>query len=272
MILGVDIGNYYTKSSKGVSFLSKVSKRGGILGSEAVTLNEKTMYLGEGDFDSEYRKAYKENLLYLLQGAIQKSTTDKHNKVVTGLPLGQYMQDSEYLINRIVQSGIVLDVEVVPEGVISVPVDFEGVICDIGGRTTDIALIIKEDDRRKIEQPYSLAKGMLNLENEFINCINSRYGLDLVQRDANRILSKGLFIYGEQKEFSMDVYKEFVESIVKIIQVDYSLKTNNLMLVGGGAETLFDPFKKRIPQTKLVQNSFFANALAYGEIGRGMWP
>ncbi|GEP65187.1 hypothetical protein CBE01nite_29550 [Clostridium beijerinckii] len=271
MILGVDIGNYYTKSSKGINFLSKVSNRCGLVENEAIILDGKTMYLGEGEFDSEYRKAYKENLLYLLQGAIQKSTIDKHNKVVTGLPLSQYKQDKDYLSNRIIQSGIVDDVEVVPEGVIVLPIDFEGIAIDIGGRTTDIALIIKEDNVRKIKQPFSLPKGMLNLENEFINCINNKYGLDLLQRDANRILTNGLFIYGEKKEFSIDMYKDFVGSIIKIIQVDYSLKTNNLMLIGGGAEILFNPFKKRIPQAQLIENSFFANALAYEQVGRGIW-
>lgn len=271
MILGVDIGNYYTKSSNRVSFLSKVSKKSGILENEAISLGNEVRYLGEGEVDTEYRKAYKENLMYLLLGAIQKSTTDQHNKVVVGLPLIQYREDKEYLNNRIIQSGIVDDVEVVPEGIVAVSTDFEGIVIDIGGRTTDIALIINEDNRRKIKQPYSLPKGMLNLENEFINCINNKHGLDLLQRDATRILKSGLFIYGEQKEFSIDMYKDFVESIVKIVQVDYSLKTNNLMLVGGGAEILFNPFKKRIPQAELVGNSFFANALAYEQIGREIW-
>lgn len=271
MILGVDVGSYYTKSSKRVSFLSKVSLVENLSGSDDVTINNKRMYLGEGEFDTEYRKAYKESFLYLLKGAIEKSTDDKHNKVVLGLPLSQYKEDKDYLSNKILQSGMVDDVEVVPEGVVTVPSDYQGMVIDIGGRTTDICLLINEGSVRKVKQPYSLPKGMLNLENEFINSINKQYGLDLLPRDADRILKNGLFIYGEKKNFNMDAYKEFVEGVVGRVQVDYSLKTNNVILVGGGSEILYGPLKKRIPQAYLIKNSFYANALAYEGIGRGLW-
>ena len=271
MILGVDVGNYYTKTSTGVSFMSKVANAPGILTNTPVTIKEKTMYLGEGEIDTEYRKAYKESYLYLLLGAIQRSTTDKNNKVVVGLPLSQYKADKAYLINRILQSGIVQDVEVQPEGAIAVEPTYTGIVVDIGGGTTDICLIKREGMKRLILEPYSIPKGILNLESEFINQVNSSYGLDLQPVDADRIIQEGLFIYGEPKQFSMEVYKTFVESLVRRIQVDYSLKTNNITLVGGGAHKLYKAFKKRIPQTQLIQNSFFANAEAYAKVGRCLW-
>ncbi|MBW6411837.1 ParM/StbA family protein [Clostridium weizhouense] len=271
MILGVDVGNYYTKTSTGISFISKVSSIPGILANDPVTIGSKTMYLGEGECDTEYRKAYKESYLYLLLGAILKSTTEKENKIVVGLPLSQYKADKGYLINRILQSKIVKDIEVQPEGAVSVPVDYTGIVVDIGGGTTDICLVVKEGRKRKIVQPYSLPKGILNLESEFINCINAEYGLDLLPVDADRIIKNGLYIYGERQKFSMDIYKEFVESIVRRIQVDYSLKTNNITLVGGGANKLYRAFKKRIPQTQISNNCFYANANAYAAIGRRIW-
>ena len=43
------------------------------------------------------------------------------------------------------------------------------------------------------------------------------------------------------------------------------------MLVGGGAIKLFKAFKNRIPQCEMVQNSFFANAIAFERIGRRIW-
>lgn len=268
MILGVDLGNYYTKSSKGVSFLSKVSCDGGIENKDFITVENKKIYLGEGEFDTEYRKAYRENILYLLQGAIDKSTTDKRNKVVVGLPLSQYKEDKEYLINRIIQSKLVDDVDVLPEGVMAVPNDYQGILIDIGGRTTDICLLIIEGNKRRIRQPISLPLGIQNLENNFINSINSTYGLDLKVEDSNRILANGLFIYGERKKVNLDSFKEFVENIVRRVQVDYSLKTNDVVLIGGGAEKLYKPFKNRIPQAYLVKNSFMANAIAYGEYAK----
>ncbi len=271
MILGIDVGNYYTKTSKGISFMSKVSNVGGILTSDPVEVNGKVMYLGEGEADTEYRKAYKETYLHLLQGAIKKSSSDKDNKIVVGLPLSQYKADKAYLTNRILQSGIAKDVIVQPEGIIAVDSNYTGIVVDIGGGTTDICLIIQEGNRRRILQPYSIPKGILNLESEFINQINASYGLDLEPVDADRIIKGGLFVYGEQKEFSMGIYKDFVESLVRRIQVDYSLKTNNITLVGGGAYKLYMAFKNRIPQVQIVKNSFFANANAYETVGRKVW-
>lgn len=268
MILGVDLGNYYTKSSKGVSFLSKVSFIGGIENKDFIKTDNKKIYLGEGEFDTEYRKAYRGNLINLLQGAIEKSSTDRNNKVVVGLPLSQYKEDKEYLINRILQSKLVTDVEVVPEGVMTVPANYEGIIIDIGGRTTDICLLEIEGNKRRIKRPTSLPTGVMNLESDFVNYINSSYGLDLKQDDAQRIIRNGLTIYGEKKEVSMDIFKEFVESIVRNVQVDYSLKTNNVVLIGGGADKLYTAFKNRIPQAYLVRDPFMANALAYEKYGR----
>ena len=268
MILGVDLGNYYTKSSKGISFLSKVSFNGGIENKDFITTDNKKIYLGEGEFDTEYRKAYRSNLIYLLQGAIERSTTDKNNKLVVGLPLSQYKEDKEHLINRILQSRLVVDVDVVPEGVLTVPANYEGIIIDIGGRTTDICLLEIEGNKRSIKKPMSLPNGIMNLESDFINHINNLYGLDLKQSDAQRILRNGLYIYGKRKEIMLDVFKEFVESIVRRVQVDYSLKTNNVVLIGGGADKLFNAFKNRIPQAYLVKEPFLANTLAYEKYGR----
>lgn len=270
-IIGVDLGNYYTKTSKMVNFISKVGNVSGILTSDPVTIGNKTMYLGEGESDTEYRKAYKETYLYLLQGAIQKSSTDNENKIVVGLPLSQYKADKGYLTNKILQSGIVKDVIVQPEGAIAVDSNYTGIVVDIGGGTTDICLITLEEKRRKIVQPYSIPKGILNLESEFINQINAEHGLDLQPVDADRIIKNGLYVYGEKKRFNMDAYREFVESLVRRIQVDYSLKTNNIVLVGGGACKLYRAFKNRIPQVEIVKNSFYANAIAYENVGKKVW-
>lgn len=268
MILGVDLGNYYTKSSKGISFLSKTSLIKNINETDFIIRDDKKIYLGEGEFDTEYRKSYRSNLIYLLQGAIQKSTTDKNNKLVIGLPLSQYKEDKEHLINRIIQSRLATDVEVVPEGVLAVPINYEGIIIDIGGRTTDICLLEIEGNKRRIKRPTSLPLGVMNLESDFVNNLNSIYGLDLKQDDAQRIIRNGLFVYGERKEVSMEMYKEFVENIVRRVQVDYSIKTNNVVLIGGGADKLYNAFKKRIPQSYLVRDPFMANVLAYERYGK----
>lgn len=270
-IIGVDLGNYYTKTSKDISFISKVSEVPNILSNNPVNIDNKIMYLEEGEFDTEPRKAYKKNLLYLLKAAIQMSSNDKYNKVVLGLPLSQFKQDREYLINRVLQSRIVEDVEVEPEGIVSLPNNFTGIVCDIGGGTTDICLVVKEGNKRRVKNPYSLPYGIHKLESEFVNQINSKYGLDLQPYDADRIINNGLFIYGENKPFKMDVYREFVDNVINRMQTDYSIKTNNMIILGGGAIKLYTAFRNRVPQCKLLPNSFFANAYNFENIGKEIW-
>ena len=168
---------------------------------------------------------------------------------------------------------IIEDIEIVPESVASVPDLFEGIVIDIGGRTTDIALVMHESGRRKIKIPYSLPQGVLNLESQYINAINSKLGLDLMPNDANRILQNGLQIYGENQDvsFAIQVFKDFVNSLVNRIQIDYPVKTYPILLVGGGAEMLYKPIKKRIPNAQLIKDSFLANANGYYKIGRSIW-
>ena len=47
-IIGIDLGNYYTKTSKGISFISKVSEIPNILVNKPIQINDKIMYLEEG--------------------------------------------------------------------------------------------------------------------------------------------------------------------------------------------------------------------------------
>lgn len=271
MHFGVDLGNYYTKVNGCINFISKVSESADILSNTPITINNKTLYVGQGEFDTENRKAYKESYLHLLKYAIQSVSKDTHNKIVVGLPLTNYKKDKNYLINRILQSGIVDDVEVQPEGVVCLPSSYEGIGIDIGGGTTDIFLLEKEGGRRKIKNPYSIPNGILDLESKFINYINSEFGLDLVPNDADRIIKNGLFIYGEKKNFSMSVYSDFTRSLIRRIQVDYSIKTNNITLTGGGALKLYMAFKKYIPQVQILDNSFYSNSIAFTNIARRLW-
>ncbi|MSR92751.1 ParM/StbA family protein [Clostridiaceae bacterium WCA-383-APC-5B] len=256
---------------KDINFISKVSNVSGLLKSDPVNVGGRVKYLGEGQFDTEIRKAYKESYLYLLKTAVQKSTLDKNTNAVVGLPLMQYKEDKQYLINRILQSGILQDVDVLPEGIMTVDADYEGIVIDIGGGTTDICLLQFEGNRRKTLMPYSIPNGILSLESDFVNYINSKFGLDLLPADADRILRSGLYINGEQQYFNLDVYREFIENLISRIRIEYSLKTNKVILVGGGASRLYNSFKKRVPQAEIINNSFFANAVAFEDYGRSIW-
>lgn len=107
MILGVDLGNYATKTSEGVSFLSKVSKVGNILkNSIELQIDKNIYYIEEGEFDTEYRKVQKQNLRELFITAVALSTDDIENQIVVGLPLSQYKQDKELLKDILIKERI----------------------------------------------------------------------------------------------------------------------------------------------------------------------
>jgi plasmid segregation protein ParM len=166
------------------------------------------------------------------------------------------------------------DVEVYPEGAGAVvKTGFEGVIIDIGGRTTDACMITNEGEKKKIGNPYSIPRGTLNLYSDFIKVINSRHGLDLMPENADRIIRNGLKIEGEAVDFTiaMDVFRQFVESLVGDLQVEYSLKTNEVLLIGGGCNLLSKALSNRIPTARLINNPVFANANGFREVGEQLW-
>lgn len=292
MILGVDIGNYATKTSQMINFVSKCSKVDNILGNKKkLESNGETHYIEEGTFDTEYQKVKKKNYMAFLLTAIVLSSnsvdTRITNSVVVGLPLSQYKQDKDDLkelvlenkvnvvhFNGVEKQIIIDDCFVAAEGVSSIlNIDFEGIVIDIGGRTTDIALITNVNGIKRVANPFSLPHGTLNLYNTYINTINNKYSLDLKLDDAERILRNGLKICGIEKDisFAVDVFKEFVEELVKILQVEYSIKTLDVICTGGGSELLYKPLKKRIPQLQITDNSFYANALGYESVGEQLW-
>jgi plasmid segregation protein ParM len=278
MILGVDIGNYATKSSRGVIFPSKCSKIPGILKNTAITTDEGTFYIGEGSHDTEYRKVKKEftRTLFLYAVAVEQV------KAVVGLPLSQYKQDKDALkslllsrrINDLVINGnpqrvIVEDVEVYPEGLGAIAgTEFEGIIIDMGGRTTDCC----EVSGGKVSNPFSLPRGTLNLYSDFVKVLNSR-GLDLRPEDADAILHKGLKLDGEPVDIApaMEVFRQFVSDLVGRLQIEYSIRTRDVLLVGGGCQILQQAIKNRIPAARLINNPVFANAEGFEKVGRQIW-
>lgn len=288
MIIGIDVGNYLTKTSEYYSFFSKCSTLENRFQSVTCLRREgRKIFMEEGSFDTEYRKAKKENFLDFLYMAIAGSSYDSINQVVVGLPISQYKADKDevkelILANRIQDIGIdgydrkiiISDVEVTAEGVGAIiGTGYQGIIMDIGGRTTDIALIEDIHGEKKVNNPFSMPVGTLNLHTDFIKAINGMYGLDLKLSDSDRILKNGLQIDGEQKDisFALEVFKVYVWDIIKTLQLEYSIRTHQIMAIGGGAEFLFKPFKKRIPQIQLIEEPLYANALGYKRLGESLW-
>jgi plasmid segregation protein ParM len=281
MILGYDGGSSMSKNSKGIIIESKVSKVESLNSSDSLILDGTKYFLGEGEYDTNYRKIEKLNYLPLLFGSLALTTKDTFNQIAVGLPISQYKEDKESLKNLILTNRekwltingedkhlIIEDVAVFPEGALTVSDTFEGIVVDIGGRTTDICSIEFRNNKRKILNLLSYPRGTQNLYSDFIKSLNNKEGLDLKDTDIERILKNGLKIYGQPIEinFALEVFKEFIDDLISKLQIEYSLKTYDVSLVGGGAELLYKSIKKRVPNCNLIENSLFANAIAYEEL------
>lgn len=281
MKLGIDLGSTNTKSSKGIIFTSKVTEFSMLEEEEnKYFIDGKPYYLEEGNYDTEYRKIDKKNLITLLYLSIFKSTTDSINDIVVGLPPGQYKADRYLLKDKIMKENKktiihqgkekelnIRKIEVLPEGILCTPADFEGILIDIGGRTTDIALIEIINGKKIINQATSKPIGIQNLYSDFIKEINNNHGLNLKDFEAERIIRKGLYIWGEKTDTAkeLQIYNNFCNDLVTTLQLDFSLKTNDVLISGGGGKLLLNFLKKHIKNAELLPNSLFANAIIYGK-------
>lgn len=287
MILGVDIGNYNLNSSEGICLESKVSRSSTLFSnSPIVDIFEKKLTIGEGEFDTEYRKVKKDNYLQMLYTTICLSTRDTYNNIVVGLPISQYKNDREELINLIIQNFemqgvfnnkermiLIEDVEVYPEGIGAVNSSFEGIIVDIGGRTTDICRIEIINGKKKLINPISESIGTLNLYSDFIKSLNNAYSLDLKLQDTERVLRNGLKIGGLQVDISDSkmVFTDYVNKIVNKLRIEYSANTQDIALLGGGSIILGKSIIKRLPNASIIDNPVFANAQTFKKVGEELW-
>lgn len=287
MIKGIDIGNSITKDEKGYNFASKVTSIENILGSRyKCELNGEIYYVGEGEYDTTYRKIEKDNYIKLLFAMLSISGALKNVQLMLGLPLSQYKNDKKILIDKVRENFllqgslngvdktfIIEDVEVYPEGIASLPDGYEGVLVDIGGLTTDCCMVTNINNRLKIEKPISLPIGTLNLYADFINLINNKLGLDLKDKDANRIIKNGLSIRGEKQNinFAINVFKEYLENLIRQLNLQYSLETNRVTFTGGGSLLLSKPISKRIPYAEIQDDALFSNAKGFYKEGCRLW-
>ena len=287
MIRAVDIGNFATKDNLGNIFESKVSSVGNILSNKyEIVLNDELYYLGEGSYDTEYRKIKKDSYLKLLFGILALGSKETEVQLVLGLPLSQYKADKQKLIERIMSNCymfgsingeeanyIITDVEIYPEGIAAIPSDYEGIVVDIGGRTTDCCLTYIENGRRKIENPISLPTGTIKLYSELINRINSKFSLDLEISNAKRIIKNGLNLYGKKQDiaFIINIFKDYLEELIRQLNVAYSINSNNICFTGGGSLELRKPILKRINHAIISDNAVFDNAKGFYEVGCKLW-
>lgn len=294
--LGIDIGNFAVKTSEGVIFESKVTTVGEYgTNADRLTLDGKVFFLGEGEEEINPKKFEKENYIPLLLGAICKSTNEDTVDLALGLPIKQYTQFKQVVIDKLQDKEFnikfgdttrriyINSVKVFPEGVtgyLYFGKDIQDrvgsrdvVIVDIGGKTTDIALI--KDNRAT--KPYSIDIGTINIYDVISKSIekDERFqGEVTVDRDkVQDYINKGFYFKGEKQDISSNIgsSKELFKKIYNELKLNYPITTEAVVVMGGGAKLLGNVFKQNIPGIIVMDDigtHVFANANGYRKMMR----
>lgn len=295
--IGIDLGNCNLKTSKKIIVPALITRGGNYLISTGfeINFNGELFIIGEGDYDTNLNKLSKENLLPMLCLAAGLSTKEEFIRVVLGLPINQYRSNKNKMLEIIEENKIlnfklngldrcicIEEASIFPEGVATYYsldiekrkslVDQDLIILDIGGRTTDIALL-KSGKKRSVAKSTSLDVGMINIYSDMINEINSLYTLGLNIEDAERILKNGLEVDGEKQDtsFIKNIVKNNIEKVFKELNINYPVRTSPLLVTGGGGKSFFKSLKKRYPTAQLVEDNLFSNAIGYKRVGDKLW-
>jgi len=288
MILGVDLGNYGVKTSERIHFLSKISEMDNFTEDNKFIYNNRKLFIGEGEFSTDWNKSRKENTLPLLFAAIYRSTTDSLNQVVIGAPIQQYKSCKQELKELIENNRcgiiddkqiIITDIEVAPEGAsayYNIGADVRSeigtkqlIIIDIGGRTTDISLFIN----KKIVDIKTIPVGMLNIYQDIIDYINTTYTENFVLEDGKMVLREGLFLNGENKDVSFikPILHKHFNSIYKDLQLKFNVNKGYVYLTGGGSLSLQYGFRNRLKNLILSNDPVYDNVIGFKKVGEQLW-
>lgn len=288
MILGVDLGSFSVKTSEKVTFLSKISEIDNFTGDNKIIYNDKILFIGEGEFNTDWNKSKKQNTLPLLFTAIYKSTSDNINKVVIGLPINMYKKNKDDLKQLILNNRcakvnnrelVISDIEVAPEGAAAYynlsPEQIKKIgsnqliIINIGGRTTDISVF----EGNKIIDIQTIPVGMLNVYQNIIDYINTKYTQSFKLEESQDIIINGLLLDGEQKDitFITPILKNCFNSIYKELQLKFNINKGFILLTGGGSISLQQAFKNRLKNIIISNNCIFDDALGFKKIGESLW-
>ncbi|AWH79502.1 ParM/StbA family protein [Clostridioides difficile] len=293
--LGIDIGNYAVKTSTDDIFESKVTEVKNFgSDSDSIKIGNKTYYLGEGDEEINIVKYEKENFLPLLLGAICRNTDDEVIDLALGLPVKQFgglrkdliekLQGKEYHVefakgNETTKRDIVIrSVQVFPEGVtgylyyakdiVDQVAGRDVVLVDIGGKTTDIALV----QGNKATNPYSINVGTINIYDAIKKSLemDERFlgKVEIKREKIQDYINKGFYLNGEKQDIkkNIDASISLFKEIYNELKLNYPVSTAAVVVMGGGAKLLGEAFKKNIPGIIVmsdVDKHVFANAKGY---------
>lgn len=293
MKLGIDIGNYQVKTSEGIIFDSKITPA-----TEFGTDKDRLFYdgneyfVGEGEFETEYRKFDKANFIPLLLTAIYKSSRENDIDLALGLPISQFKNKKikQDLITMLAGRSFVFElndctrfvtinsVQIFPEGISGflylMQTDLnlrslvgrrDAVLIDVGGATTDIALIVNNSAK----QPTSIAKGTINVYDIIEKELSEKYYDAKIQKEKiQHYLDYGFYYKGQKQDISFAINKtvKIFKEVYSELKMNYPIYTEAVIVMGGGAKIFGEAFSSTIPDIIVrddIEKDVFANAKAY---------
>lgn len=307
-IIGIDIGNSFTKTSEGIKFPSKVSKNYGksyLNDAYSVVLNEKDKFL-VGDplgvsFTSSNKYLQQEYIVTLLTAVALSGKKWKKDRLDVNIVLGCPVEVYDYQKKSAKESAINLgpqsitigdyscvvnieDVIVAPQSAIvgTKPVEhFPILVLDFGGGTLDVSLWCINDNNIPCKTyDKTLDKyGFDNVVDEFIrklylNGISSTYEECL--KYLNNPIMNTVFGRIDYSEIKDEILKDYVKNIFKDL-MKYNLPKfiNTVYIIGGCSEVIKDYVvsEMQLQQDKVLvdENPQFSNANSYYQIGTVVW-
>jgi plasmid segregation protein ParM len=284
---GIDVGNYSLKEFPNTNIKSLVATEKNILGSKyCLEYDNMTYYISEGSFETELNKSAKNNFIPLLLTGILMNSSDTFQQVVCGLPINQYKNNKDNLIDMVLKDKVrhirfngenrkivITDFNVYPEGVgayYSLNTNDDVIIVDLGGRTTDIAYIVD----KKLNLSSTVAVGTLNIYKDIADKLNSLYSLDLDIPAAEKILDRGyLELDGTRIDLSfvVDIFKKNFMKINDDLVMKFPVRTEKIILVGGGYKLFQKAFKNRYENSYVSDNPIFANSIGFRKVAEMLW-
>lgn len=302
-ILGIDFGNYNTKTSEGVKFESKISKDENLINhrkkndENLMIICGKSILVGEGEFQTEVNKLDKDMFKACVLKALALSTEDKVTKVIIGLPSNQFNSKNkdrlknELLTDKIYsfelagkeRTLIVEDLDFFPEcaGAYHAitkeqKTQIQGrdlVLVNLGGGNTNIGYFKLEAKGRKLVKSSTVMSGVLHLYSDVINAINGEFSLNKTIEDGEKILTKNeLLVYGERQNLSFlrDIIEMHIDKIFKELNL-YPIRDSSVMFTGGAIKLYKKILMKKVPNCIFQNNYLFSNAQGFKKAGEYKW-
>ena len=287
MNLGIDIGNYNVKTSEDVIFKSAISEKiefGNKF--DKIEIDNKVYYVGTGKLEVDYRKFDKDNYIPLLLAAICKSSNSVENRIGLGLPIKQYYTFKDDLVNKLLNKSYdvtfnnirrrirITDVQVFPESVAGIINHYNDTLfnvkhkdivsVDIGGKTTDIALI----KNKKVIQSSQINVGTIDIYNCIKSSLEAKYfDIKISLDNISDFLENGFYYKGERQNlnFAIKGCNDLFKEIYTELNLNYPVNTSAVVFQGGGSELLYSVLNKKICNIIKIED-LFANAKGYKKL------